>query len=63
MEEPEPYVWITELGNFSVEYTLHIYINEISNMRRIETYLNRAVLETCKRYDIDLSTPNLLRQV
>lgn len=63
LKEPEPYVWITELGNFAVEYTLHVYINEISNMRMIESDLNRAVLETCKGYDIDLSTPTLLRRV
>lgn len=63
LKEPEPYVWITELGNFAVEYALYVYINEIGNMRRIESDLNRAVLETCERYGIDLSTPNLLRQV
>lgn len=63
LKEPEPYVWITELGNYAVEYALYVYINEISNMRRIEAELNSAVLETCKRYDIDLSTPTLLHQV
>jgi small-conductance mechanosensitive channel len=63
LKEPEPHVWVTELGHFAVEYTLYVYINEISNMRRIESALNRAVFETCKGYDIDLSTPTLLRRV
>jgi small-conductance mechanosensitive channel len=63
LENPEPYVWITELGIYAIEYTLYVFLDDIKNIRKIEADLRKEVLETCKRYDIDLSTPTLLHQV
>jgi small-conductance mechanosensitive channel len=63
LKNPESYVWITELGKYAIEYTLYVFVNDIQSIRKIEADLNREVLETCTRYDIDLSTPTLLRKV
>lgn len=63
LKEPKPYVWITEFGNFSVEYTLYVFVNQIRSLPKIDADLKRTVLETCRRHEIDISTPRLLRRV
>ncbi len=63
LNEPKPYVRITKFQDYAVEYTLYVFINEIKKMREIDAELHRAVLETCKRHKIDISTPLLLRQI
>jgi len=63
VEQPEPYVWITKFQPYAVEYTLYAFINDIKGLPEIDAELHRSVLETCKRHDIDISTPLLLRQL
>ena len=63
LKDPKPYVWITEFGDFAIEYTLYVYVNQIKRLRKIDADLKRTVLETCKRHEIDISTPQLLRRV
>jgi len=63
LKEPKPYVWITEFGNFSVEYTLYVFVNQIRSLPKIDADLKRTVLETCRRHEIDISTPRLLRRI
>ena len=63
MKEPKPYVWITNLHNFSVEYTLFVFINQIRMLQTIDSNLKRTVLDICKKNGIDLSTPNLIQSV
>lgn len=63
LKDPKPYVWITEFGDFAIEYTLYVFINQIRSLRKIDAGLKRTVLETCKRHKIDISTPQLLRRV
>jgi len=63
LEEPKPYVWITRFQNYAVEYTLYTFINDIKGLPEIDAELHRTVLETCKKYKIDISTPLLLRQM
>ena len=63
LKEPKPYVWITEFGNFSVEYTLYVFVNQIRSLPKIDADLKRTVLETCRHHEIDISTPRLLRRV
>jgi small-conductance mechanosensitive channel len=63
LKDPKPYVWITEFGNFSVEYTLYVFVNQIRSLPKIDANLKRTVLETCRRHEIDISTPRLLRRV
>jgi small-conductance mechanosensitive channel len=63
LKEPKPYVWITNFGNFAVEYTLYVYINKIKLLPKIDATIKRTVLETCKQNGIDISTPSLVQRV
>jgi len=63
LKEPKPYVLMTNFLDFAVEYTLYVYIKEIKSIKRIEGRLNRAVFDTCKKYNIDLSTPIISHNV
>ncbi len=61
--DPKPYVWVTNLFNFSVEYTLFVFTSQIKRIPIIDSRLKRSVLNVCKDNGIDLSTPNLLQSV
>jgi small-conductance mechanosensitive channel len=63
LKEPKPYVWITEFQNYAVEYTLYVFISEIRRLPEIDAEVHRAVLETCRLHNIDISTPLLLKQL
>ena len=63
LKDPKPYVWITEFGAFAIEYTLYVFVNQIRSLRKIDANLKRTVLETCRRHEIDISTPQLFRRV
>jgi small-conductance mechanosensitive channel len=61
--EPKPYVWITGFGSYAVEYTLYVFISDIRRLVEIDAELHRKVLDTCKKYEVDISTPLLLKQI
>jgi small-conductance mechanosensitive channel len=63
LQEPKPYVWITQFQNYAVEYTLYVFINAIKKLPEIDADLYRTVLETCKKHGIDISTPLLTKRV
>jgi len=63
LSQPKAYVWVTNLLNFSVEYTLYVFTNQIKKLPIIDSKLRSTVLSLCKQNDIDLSTPNLLQNV
>lgn len=63
LKDPKPYVWMTNFGDFAVEYTLYVFVNQIKRLSEIDANLKRAVLETCKHHKIDISTPRLFRTV
>jgi len=63
LKEPKPYVWITDFGDFAVEYTLYVFINQIKRLPEIDAKLKKTVLETCKSHKIDISTPRLIQMV
>ncbi len=63
LKAPESYVWITQFGDFAVEYTLYVFINQIRLLPEIDARLKRAVLKTCRRHKIDISTPRLIQRV
>ncbi|MFC1487562.1 mechanosensitive ion channel family protein [Thermoproteota archaeon] len=63
LNQPKPYVWITNFGNFAVEYTLYVFINKIKLLPKIDAKIKRIVLETCKQNGIDISTPSLVQRV
>ena len=61
LKEPEPYVWITKLGNYAIEYTLFTFINDIKRLSEIDSDIKKIVLKTCKQNGIDISTPTIIR--
>lgn len=61
--EPKSYVWITKFQNYTVEYTLYVFINDIKRLPEIDADLHRKVFETCRKHGIDISTPLLLKQL
>ena len=63
LKEPKPYVWITNFGDFAVEYTLYVFTNQIKRIPEIDANLKRTVFEICKRHKIDISTPRLIQRV
>ena len=63
LKEPKPYVWITNFQNFSVEYTLYVFISQIKMIPIIDSDLKRTVLDICRQNKIDLVTPSLIQSV
>lgn len=63
LKEPRPYIRITNFQNYAIEYTLYAFINNVKALPEIDAELNIAVLEACNKYNIDLSTPTLYRQI
>ncbi|MCZ2845577.1 MAG: mechanosensitive ion channel [Candidatus Bathyarchaeota archaeon] len=63
LKEPKPYVWITNFGDYAVEYTLYVYVNKIKLLPKIDAVLKRNVLEISKQHGIDISTPTLIQRV
>ena len=63
LQEPKPYVWITEFQDYAVEYTLYVFISDIKRMPEIDADLHEKVFESCKTHRIDISTPLLLKQM
>jgi len=63
LKEPKPYVWVTSMLNFSVEYTLYVFISQIKMLPTIDSRLKRTVLDVFKEHGIDLATPSLVQTV
>jgi len=63
LDDPQPYVWINSFQNYAVEYRLYVFISDIKNLPLIESDLHKAVLDTCKEYNIDIRTPLLHKKV
>jgi len=63
LDEPKPYVWITNFGDFAVEYNLYVFVNQIKRLPEIDANVKRTVFETCKSHEIDISTPRIIRRV
>ena len=63
LKDPAPYVWITNILNYAVEYTLYVYVRDIKRIPQIDADLYRTVLATVKQHSIDIRTPLLLQQI
>ena len=63
LKEPKPYVWVTSMLNFSVEYTLYVFISQIKMLPTIDSRLKRTVLDVFREHGIDLATPSLVQTV
>ena len=63
LKTPKPYVWISNFQNYAVEYTLFVFIKKVKRFPFIDSDLYKSVLDTCKKYNIDISTPLLLKKI
>jgi len=54
---------MTKFGDFAVEYTLYIFVNQTKRPPEIDANLKKTVLETCKQHKISISTPRLIQRV
>ncbi len=59
-ERPEPYVWVTDFGNFAMEYTLYFFISDTRRTLELDSMVRDAAFT---EEGIDLSTPNLIRSL
>ncbi|MFW9822320.1 MAG: mechanosensitive ion channel family protein [Candidatus Thorarchaeota archaeon] len=63
LNEPKPFVSITEFQDFAIEYTLFVFINDIKLMMEIEANLKLSVLNSVNKYGIDISTPSIVKRI
>jgi small conductance mechanosensitive channel len=63
INEPEPYVWITDFPNYAMEYTLFYYINDTQRSQMIDSKVREAAINEFAENGIDMSTPNLIRSL
>jgi small-conductance mechanosensitive channel len=63
LDDPKPYVWMTEFQNYAVQYTLYVFISDIMNLPYIDSELHKAVFDMCKKHGIDIRTPLLLENI
>ncbi len=56
-------MWITRFQNYTVEYNLYVFINDIKGLPEMDAELHWRVLKTCKEHGVDISTPLLLKQL
>ncbi|MBN2335530.1 mechanosensitive ion channel family protein [Candidatus Bathyarchaeota archaeon] len=57
----EPYVWVTDLGNYAIEYTLFYFIDDVKRILELDSKIRDAVFEAFTAEGIELSTPTLIR--
>ncbi len=62
-ERPEPYVWVTDFGNFAMEYTLYFFISDTRRTLELDSMVRDAVYAAFTEEGIDLSTPRLIRSL
>ena len=63
LKEPKPFVWISGFLNFAVEYKIFVFISNIAKLRKIEAELRSSIFDTMKKYNIDISTPSLVKSI
>ncbi|MFX0000431.1 MAG: mechanosensitive ion channel family protein [Candidatus Hodarchaeota archaeon] len=63
LNDPKPFVAITDFQSFAVEYTLFVFIREIKSMLRILGELRSSVFTSVQKYNIDISTPSLVKRI
>jgi len=63
IDEPAPYVWITDFPSYAMEYTLFYYISDTQSVQRVDALVREAVISAFNANSIDMSTPNLIKSV
>jgi small conductance mechanosensitive channel len=63
LREPSPYVWVTDLQNFAMEYTLFYYIGDSKSIIETDSLIKAAIYSEFAEAGIELMTPNLIQSV
>ncbi|MBD3207018.1 mechanosensitive ion channel [Candidatus Bathyarchaeota archaeon] len=63
MGEPSPYVWVTDLQNFAMEYTLFYYLGDSKSIIETDSSIKAAIYAEFTKAGIDLTTPNIVQSV
>ncbi len=63
LEEPNPYVWVTDFQNFSMEYTLFYYLSDSKKILETDCLVRASIYSEFIKAGIDLTTPNLIQSV
>jgi small conductance mechanosensitive channel len=63
LSEPAPFVWVTDLQSFSMEYTLFYFIDDVMKIIKIDSGVREAVYDVLSEAGIDMTTPNLIKTV
>jgi small conductance mechanosensitive channel len=63
MDEPAPYVWITDFPSYAMEYTLFYYITDTQRVQMIDSKVREAIMTGFTANGLDMSTPNLIKSV
>jgi small-conductance mechanosensitive channel len=63
LSEPSPYVWVTALQNFAMEYTLFYYLRDSKSILETDSSIKTAIYSEFTKAGIDLTTPNLIQSV
>ena len=63
LREPSPYVWVTDLQNFAMEYTLFYYLGDSKSILETGSYVKDAIYSEFASAGIELTTPNLIQSV
>ncbi len=61
-ELKDPYVYITELGDFSVVYKIHGFLGDSSKFFSTSSMLNAKVMDTLHQNGIEIVSPNFVNQ-
>ncbi|CAA6677131.1 MULTISPECIES: mechanosensitive ion channel family protein [unclassified Lentimonas] len=62
VELEEPFVRILELGDFSVSYRVGGFLSEVTKLVSTRSKLNKAVLDSLHKGDIEIASPNIMAQ-
>lgn len=58
----DPYVYITELGDFSVTYKIHGFLNDTSKFFSTSSLLKEEVMDTLHKNRIEIVSPTFMNQ-
>jgi small conductance mechanosensitive channel len=63
LEDPKPYVWMSTISNYSPEYTLYVFTDNVKQLPELDAAMWRRVFEICEKNGISLPTPTLIRSI
>jgi small-conductance mechanosensitive channel len=63
LREPKPFVWITDLQNFAMEYTLFYYLGDSKSILETDSEVKASIYSEFAEAGIELTTPNLVQSV